>query len=387
MAAAHALIASTGALLSFVAAGYSVVALVAVLVWRLRPRQPLATGKLPPVTLLKPLCGAEAGLYGNLRSFCLQNYPLLQMVCGAQDPDDPAIGVVRTLQQEFPALHIELVVDDAQHGSNRKVNNLINMMRAARHDVLVIADSDVCVGSDYLCNIAPQLHDPQVGLVTCLYRRIPAAGIWSRLGSMYINDWYMPSVLVAWLFGHRGYTSGQTMAFRRDTLQAMGGFGAIVNHLADDHEMGERVRRLGLRIVLSPYLVATLQHEPTEAALLAHETRWMRTLRALTPAGFAFLFISFSLVIQFVAFLLLSLDPALSERLSVLLIVTIAARLAISCVQRLGQPVVPLSDLWLLPVRDMFLCWVWARALFTSQISWRGGQFEVDARGVIRSSP
>lgn len=387
MAAAHSFIALTGALLSAVAAAYAVVALVAVLVWRLRPLRRASAGKHLPVTLLKPLCGAEPDLYGNLRSFCLQNYPLFQIVCGAQDADDPAIGVVRTLQREFPALDIELVVDDAQHGSNRKVNNLINMMRAARHDILLIADSDARVGSDYLGSIAPQLLEPQVGLVTCIYRSIPAGGIWSRLGSMYINDWYMPSVLLAWLFGHRGYASGQTMAFRRDTLEAMGGFRSIVNHLADDHELGERVRNLGLRIVLSPYLVATLQQEPTEGALLAHETRWMRTVRVLAPAGFAFLFISFGLVIQFVAFLLLSVDPALSERLSVLLIVTIAARLAISCVQRLGQPRLALSDLWLLPVRDMLLCWVWARALCTSHISWRGGQFEVDARGVIRSSP
>jgi len=114
MAAAHSLIALTGALLSFVATGYSLVALVAVLVWRLRPRPRAAAGKLPPVTLLKPLCGAEPDLYGNLRSFCLQNYPLFQIVCGAQDPQDPVIDVVRTLQREFPTLDIELVVDDAQ---------------------------------------------------------------------------------------------------------------------------------------------------------------------------------------------------------------------------------------------------------------------------------
>jgi ceramide glucosyltransferase len=385
--AAHSLIALTGALLSVLAAAYSVVVLLAVVVWRLRPRHRHDAADLPPVTLLKPLCGAEPDLYGNLRSFCLQNYPLFQIVCGAQDPGDPAIGIVRTLQREFPALDIQLVVDDVQHGSNRKVSNLINMLRSARHDILVIADSDTRVGRDYLCSIAPQLLNPRVGLVTCIYRSVPAAGIWSRLGSMYINDWYMPSVLLAWLFGHRGYASGQTMALRRDTLEAMGGLRTVVNHLADDHELGEQVRHLGQRIVLSPYLPETVQQEPTERALLAHETRWMRTVRALAPAGFAFLFISFSLVVQFVALLLLSVDPPLAGRLSVLLIVTVAARLAVSWVQRRGQPLVPLSDLWLLPLRDVLLCWVWARALFTSHISWRGGQFEVDARGVIRSSP
>lgn len=387
MAAAHSLIALTGALLSIVAAAYSVVTLLAVLVWHLRPRRPPNAAMLPPVTLLKPLCGAEPGLYGNLRSFCLQDYPRFQIVCGAQDPADPAIGIVHTLQREFPTLDIELIVDDAQYGSNRKVNNLINMMRGARHDILVIADSDARVRSDYLRNIAPRLLNPRIGLVTCIYRSVPAAGIWSRLGSMYINDWYMPSVLLAWLFGHRGYASGQTMAFRRDTLEAIGGFSTIANHLADDHELGQQVRRLGLRILLSPYLPETVQQEPTEGALLAHETRWMRTVRALAPAGFAFLFVSFTLAVQFVALLLLSVDPVLSARFGVLLLVTIGARLIISCLQRVGQPLVPLSDLWLLPIRDMLLCWVWLRALRTSHVSWRGGRFEVDARGVIRSSP
>lgn len=387
MAAAHSLIALTGALLSIVAAAYSVVTLLAVLVWHLRPRRPPSAAMLPPVTLLKPLCGAEPGLYGNLRSFCLQDYPRFQIVCGAQDPADPAIGIVHTLQREFPTLDIELIVDDAQYGSNRKVNNLINMMRSARHDILVIADSDARVRSDYLRNIAPRLLNPRIGLVTCIYRSVPAAGIWSRLGSMYINDWYMPSVLLAWLFGHRGYASGQTMAFRRDTLEAIGGFSTIADHLADDHELGQQVRRLGLRILLSPYLPETVQQEPTEGALLAHETRWMRTVRALAPAGFAFLFVSFTLAVQFVALLLLSVDPVLSARFGVLLLVTIGARLIISCLQRVGQPLVPLSDLWLLPIRDMLLCWVWLRALRTSHVSWRGGRFEVDARGVIRSSP
>ena len=139
---------------------------------------------------------------------------------------------------------------------------------------------------DYLATVTAPLLDSGVGLVTCMYRGMPTPRIWSRLGAMYINEWYMPSVLLAWLFGHQGYVSGQTICVRRDTLQAIGGLRAVVDHLADDYRLGELVRRLGLRIVLSPYVVKGEHHEPKAGSLIRHELRWMRTLRVLRPRSF-----------------------------------------------------------------------------------------------------
>jgi ceramide glucosyltransferase len=281
----HALLAVVGSLALTAAALYSLLILVAVTSWRLhRTEYPGAT--LMPVTVLKPLCGAEPGLYENLRSFCKQDYPQFQIVFGLRDPTDPALAVARRLRREFPGCHIDIVVSPRLHGGNRKVSNLVNMLERADHRLLVMADSDAIVGRDYLRAVTAPLHDPGVGLVTCIYRDVPTGELWSRLGAMYINEWYIPSVLLAWFFGHEGYASGQTLCIRRDTLQAIGSLRAIAGHLADDYKLGELVRARGGRIVLSRYLPRTEHAESSFGALQRHEVRWMRTLKILRPRSF-----------------------------------------------------------------------------------------------------
>jgi ceramide glucosyltransferase len=158
----------------------------------------------------------------SIRSFCRQNYSQFQVVFGVCDASDPALGVVRRLQNEFPGLDIDLVIDSHEHGQNLKINSLINMMARARHDVLVLSDSDALVDADYLASVIPELSGRKVGLVTCLYHGEPTGHVWSRLGAMYINEWYMPSVLLAWLFGHDSYVSGQSVCLRRDTIARNG---------------------------------------------------------------------------------------------------------------------------------------------------------------------
>jgi ceramide glucosyltransferase len=201
---------------------------------------------------------------------------------------------------------------------------------------------------------------------------------------MYINEWYVPSVLLTWLFGYRGYVSGQTMCIRRDTLRAIGGLEAIVDHIADDYRIGELVRGLGLRIVLSPYEVMGQHHEPSLASLIRHELRWMRTIRVLRPRSFLGMFLTFSLPLAILGTLMASGEPALSTAAWGLLGVTAAARLSLHFVHRLRGAEPLLSDLWLLPVRDVLICWVWCRSLFTSRVTWRGNEFDVDAEGLIR---
>ena len=200
----HSLMGIIGIAGLVLAVSYAVLVLVAVLVWQMG-RAPTNSLRLPPVTLLKPLCGAEPDLYEHLRSFCQQDHPEFQIVFGVRDRADPALEVVERLAAEFPSLPIDIVVNPKQHGSNCKVSNLINMMARARHDVLALADSDTFVGRDYLSTVTAPLQDQNVGLVTCIYRGVPTERIWSRLGAMYINEWYVPSVLLAWLFGYGGY--------------------------------------------------------------------------------------------------------------------------------------------------------------------------------------
>jgi ceramide glucosyltransferase len=383
----HLVAALAGLLMVTVAAIYSALTFCAALTFRLRRTQRGPSLWRPPVTILKPLCGAEPELYRDLRSFCLQDYADYQIVFGVRDATDPATAVVRRLMEEFPALQMELVVNDAQHGSNRKISNLINMLPHARHDLLIIADSDTQVRGGYLDAVTRRLLDPQVGMVTCIYRCIPSGGVWSRLGSMYINDWYMPAVLLAWLFGHRGYASGQTIALRRDTLDAVGGLQPLVDQLADDHRLAESVRCIGQRVVLSEYLLETVQCEPTAADLMDHELRWMRTIRVLAPGSFNLLFVSFTLPLLGVGAALAAWEPRVTVALIALVSLTLACRLGLSWLARLGQRRLPLVDLWLLPVRDLLLCWTWSRALFTSRVSWRGSEYEVDRQGVLRAHP
>jgi ceramide glucosyltransferase len=201
----------------------------------------------PPVTILKPLCGAEPETYECLRSFCDQEYPEYQIVFGVADANDPVVAIVEQLQRELPILDLQLSIDRRQHGSNRKVSNLINMMALARHEVLVLADSDVRVTSDYLAKIAAPLLDSNVGIVTCTYWGNPRSGLWSLLGTLFINDWFVPSVRVAAMGGSRSFAFGATIAIRREVLAAVGGFTAIANQLADDYRLGELTRRAGLR--------------------------------------------------------------------------------------------------------------------------------------------
>jgi ceramide glucosyltransferase len=381
----HVLIGLLGIGSLCVAAGYEAMALLAVLIWKVRRVRTPSSQPAQPITVLKPLCGAEPGLYENLRSFCLQDYPQYQIVFGIQDEADPALQIVARLIQEFPTLPMDVVVSGKQHGSNRKISSLINMVPRARHDVLMIADSDALVGPDYLSSMVAPLSDPGVGLVTCVYRGMPTSKVWSRLGAMYVNEWYMPSVLLARMFGHREYASGLTLCLRRATLQAIGGLRRLSNHLADDYELGALVRATGLRIALSTHVPRTEHSESSLDHLVDHETRWMRTIRVLRPKSFRFLFLSFGLPLALAGLAMSAELPSAASLSTALFLTALVTRLALFSLSKLSSRDFSFTDLCLLPARDLLLCWVWLRALRSSVVTWRGNEFAVDAQGIMRS--
>jgi ceramide glucosyltransferase len=261
------------------------------------------------------------------------------------------------------------------------------MLSQARHEVIVIADSDTRVGPDYLRTVIAPLQDPRVGLVTSTYRDVPTTNIWSRLGAMYINEWYMPSVLLTWLFGYSGYASGQTLCLKRSTLDAIDGLKATADHLADDYRLGELIRRRQERIVLSPAVVVANHHEPSFEALAAHEARWMRTIRALRPRSYPLLFLSFYLPVASAGMLLCAASSSSSQPSAAawaLFLFVLLARLVLHLAQRPTTVPAALADLWLLPVRDLLMCWVWGRGLVSSRVLWRGREFIVGVNGVMR---
>jgi ceramide glucosyltransferase len=359
------------------AAAYACISLIATL---LGLRCSLLHGRQerPPASILKPLYGAEPRSYENLRSFCLQDYPEFQIVCGVRDASDPAIAVVRRLQGEFPALDLELVIDPRLHGANYKVSNLINILGRCRHDRLVLADSDICVEKNYLAEVLTPLNDPTVGVVTCLYRGRPVSGLWSRLGALFIDDWFAPSVWVAHLFGSRAFAFGATIALRRETLDAAGGFEAIVDQLADDYRLGERTRRLGLRTVLSKHVVTTDVAETDWKSLLEHELRWLQTIRSIQPLGFAFSFVTFSLPVAFLGFLLA--PNALAAKIS--LAVTVVARLALHVIQRGRAEGTALTEIGLIAPRDCLNLVLWCASFASWRVRW-GGQRFAEKEGVL----
>ena len=369
-----------------VAVCYSLLALTASVIWRTRTDRSNLPLQQPPVSILKPLCGLEPDLYANLRSFCEQDYPLTQIVFGVRDPSDPALSVVDQLIAEFPDLSIAVVINPRLYGDNFKNSNLMNMLESASHDILVIADSDARVGPDYVGRVTAPLREPEIGLITCIYRGIPTPTVWSRLGAMYVNEWFMPSVLLAWLFGHDNYASGQTLCLRRDTLEAIGGLRPIANHLADDYRLGEMIRSLGLKIVLSNYQVEAQHHEPSLESLAAHQARWMRTLKVLKPRSFRFLFLTFSTPLAVLGMALESSAGSMYSVAWTMFAVTFVAQLTLHLIHRKAGETDRFADVMLIPARDLLLCWTWLRTFFVSRVTWRGSEFNVDAQGVMHRS-
>ncbi|MBO0910326.1 MAG: bacteriohopanetetrol glucosamine biosynthesis glycosyltransferase HpnI [Acidobacteria bacterium] len=341
-------------------------------------RRPLASASrdLPPVSILKPLKGTDPEMYESFRSHCLQQYPAYEIVFGVGGADDPAAPLVRRLELEFPHRPIRLVLCPERLGANGKISSLIQLARAARHEVLLVNDSDVRVAPDYLRTVATELESPRTGLVTCLYRGVPAKTIGSRLESLAISTDFVPGVLVAReIEGGLRFALGSTLAFRRRQLDSIGGFEAIADYLADDYELGKRIRDQGLKIELSTALVETFLPAYGFSGFFAHQLRWARTIRASRPAGYMGLAITYTLAWAILC-LLVARGAAwawylLAAALSLRLAAAVASGLAAA-----GDREV-LRSLLLLPLRDLVAPFIWAAGLVGQRIVWRGEKFDL----------
>lgn len=342
-------------------------------VHRFRRRPGPGAGALPPLTVLKPLHGDEPVLEQALASFCAQDYPGLQIVFGVQHPGDPALAVVTRLRTRFPDMDVAVVVDATVHGSNRKIGNLINMLRAARHEVLVIADSDIHAPPGYLRSVAAALNGPGVGLVTTLYVGLAAApNLVGQLGAAYVNHDFLPGALLARALGRQDCL-GATMALTRTTLEAIGGLRALADHVADDALLGELVRRQGRSVALAGTIPATTVAETRLADLFAHELRWMRTMRAVAPAGFAFSAVQFPL---FWAALTVVLAGGAGWAWSGFAVAWMLRSVLARQVDRALRVVSPLP-IWCLPLRDLLSVAVMLSSYRSNRVRWRGREHRV----------
>lgn len=345
--------------------------------WFVRRPAVAAPATWPDVSILKPLFGAEARLSENLETFFHQDYPgKIQFIFGVQDPNDSAIPAVKSLMARYPGLDVQLLVNPAPHGLNRKVSNLINMTRGARHPLMVMSDSDVAVGPNYLRTLAAALAEPGVGAVTCLYRGMPNGGFWSRLSAMAADDHFLPATILGLALGLARPCVGATIALERETLMRIGGFQTVANQLADDYAIGKAVRRAGLRVVVSPMLVVHAFEDKSLNEVVRHELRWARTIFTVDPAGYIGSGFTYAFPLALIGAVLGGFDAlGLAAVLAAL-----ACRLFLK--YRLTREFeLPNPDYALLVARDILSFVVYLASFWSTRVSWRGQDFAVARDG------
>jgi ceramide glucosyltransferase len=357
------------------AAAYYFLAIVAALRWRRHmTSQRMRNGTLP-VSILKPVHGRDPRFYEAIFSHAAQDYPEFEIFFGVSDPCDLALEDIRRLKREFPERRIEIVVVETD-APNAKAGVLAELAKRARHPLLLVNDSDIVVPPGYLRAVTAPLGDPEVGLVTCLYRA--AAESWaSRCEALGIATEFAPSVLVARLLGQAEFALGSTMVFRAEALRQMGGFETIAHYLADDYQTGRHISELGYRIEFAPVVVETDLGGESWAQTWRHQLRWSRTIRVSRPAGYYGYVVTHATLWSLVA-LAAGQWWAAAAALGLRMVAGVMVAAGVLEDRHAAR------DFWLMPLRDLFGFAVWLGGLFGHRVQWRDRELRLDPDGRIR---
>jgi len=346
-----------------------------------RQRRDDFDGFTPPVSILKPVRGIDREAYENFASFCRQDYTGYEILFAAADEQDAAIPVIRMLIRDFPQLPIRLLIGFDDLGSNDKVNKLCRLTREARHDLLVISDSDIRVDADYLRSVVSPLRDPRVGVVTCLYVGLAEPRLWSELEAINLTSNFLPGVLVARQLEGVRFSLGSTIAIARDRLREIGGFESLVDLAADDFEVGSRVAARGYRVELSSCAVQTMCCSPTAREFFKRHLRWAVGLRNSRPGGYFG-----SILTQGLPWSLAAVAAGHSALVAAgYLGAYLALRLAMAWtvgVWGLRDQVLR-KKLWLVPLVDALGFIIWTLSFVSSRIQWRGSGFYVRGKRLV----
>ncbi|WP_145017412.1 bacteriohopanetetrol glucosamine biosynthesis glycosyltransferase HpnI [Geobacter argillaceus] len=343
--------------------------------------RPLAADHTPPVTVIKPVKGMDAESFENFASFCRQEYPEFQLLFAVAAADDPAVAVIRRLIEAFSMVDIELVINPAIHGPNYKVCNLMNAWPRAKHGIVIVCDSDIRVGPEYLARVCAPFADPAVGLVTSLYRSSRVDGLATVFEALGFTAEMIPNVMVALRLEGLSFALGASMACRREALDAIGGFPSLVNYLADDYQLGNKIHLAGYRLELSGYFVESVMKRESLTGILSRQLRWCRTMRASRTGGYFASGITQPFAGLLAALLIAGFSPAGWWALLLLyavrgLVVTIFSRWYVR------DRLLP-RYLWLLPLRDLLAFATWALAFLGNRVRWRGHLFRLLPGGAI----
>jgi len=374
-------LAAARVLLALGLVGYCVYAFLTIWAarkWRLASR-PLNPEWTPAVTILKPLCGMDAEMYANFLSCCEQDYPAhsIQIVFGALDADDMGLAVACRLQSEFPHLDIAVVAGyiPRLQGTNYKVCNLTAMMSEAKHDLLVLCDSDVRVTPEYLRRVTAPFEDSTVGLVTCPYYGAEPQSLPAVLEALGIGADFIPRTITARALEGVSFGLGQTIVLPRSVLEQLGGFESLAEELADDYRLGNRTRKLGYEVILSDYVVKNVIGKEKFRPMWTRRLRWARTFRALRPIGYMGSVITYGIPLAFLFLLSTGLSllgwgifgAICTFRLITALLMTKLSTNDPNILRFL--PLLPLSDVCCFALFVISFC--------GNRVTWRGRQFRL----------
>jgi ceramide glucosyltransferase len=340
-----------------------------------RTRRSTVDDFTPRVSILKPVRGLDLASYENFATFCRQDYPDYEIVFAVADEDDPATDVVRRLIASFPERSIRLLIGAPSLGPSSKVNKLCRLTRDARHDLLVINDSDIRVTPDYLRAVVAPFRDPRVGAVTCLYVGITDGHLAGDLEAIGIATDFAAGVLVARQLEGVKFALGATMATTRDRLRDIGGFEALASYCAEDFQLGHRIAALGYVVELAPYVVSSECAAPTLRGYFQHQLRWAISTRHSRPLGYAGLLLTQGLPWAVAATLVVPTAAVAAGYFGAYLTLRLVMAWTIAKWALGDVPVV--RKWWLLPIRDALAFVVWLAGFCLNRIHWRGRDFLV----------
>jgi ceramide glucosyltransferase len=352
-------------------------------------RRPAPGGPAPPISILKPLKGVDDGLEANLESFVAQQYPCFEILLGAEDPDDPALAIARRLKARHPGVAISVMVCDRPIGRNPKVNNLHAMIGRARYPHLLISDSNVRVAPTYLQEMAAELSDPQVGLVTSMIAGVGEQTLGSALENMHLVSFVAGATVGARTILRRACVVGKSMLMHRSHLEAVGGLHSVRNVLAEDYLLGLQFQQAGFKVALCPTPVGTVNEQWAVSRFIERHLRWTQMRRHVSIGAFItelFLNPVFWLSAVVVA-AGMDAEAEWLPRLWLLALGAIGVALKVASdaalVRRMRGHPVTLTDLAFVPVKDLLIAGVWLVAAFRRTIHWRGNRVRIGPGSVL----
>ncbi|HEX4311427.1 MAG TPA: bacteriohopanetetrol glucosamine biosynthesis glycosyltransferase HpnI [Acidobacteriaceae bacterium] len=369
----------------FTASISTILAIIGLLHFRRRHKVQAAPSYAPPVSLLKPLDGAEPNLESHLESFFDQDYPQFEVLFCARSAIDPGLETARRVAARYAKIPARFLSTGDQTYINAKVSSLELMHAAARHDIFIISDSDVRVSRNYIREVVAPFADDKVGSVTCLYRGVADRGLWSKLEASGMSVEMTAGVLTANLLEGMKFALGPTMAVRRQCVDAMGGFGVLGPYCSDDFLLGANVAAQGETVVLSHHVIDHIILNLSFAASLRHQTRWMKSTRFSRPWGHLGTALTFSVpfgILACIAGIAMHRPvPGVAALVYSILNRMILAALVGSMAVRERRHL--LRTILLYPLRDFLGFCCWAASYAGSTILWRGRRYRLSRGGLM----